>query len=171
MQSQAQVNEAYAKLNSAHRALLQSVNDLSTAKEQLNALKNSYNETEYTPNSWTAFTTSDAYQNVANVLDGNNLTAIKSATQALLDKADNTLQRRGDLTKLNELLASIEKLNASDYTPASYEALQKVVDKAKAMVADVANATDAAIEAMVQELTAAVERPNKILCNRPKVTV
>ena len=171
VQSQAQVNEAYAKLNSAHRALLQSVNDLSTAKEQLNALKNSYNETEYTPNSWTTFTTSGAYQNVVSVLAGNNLTAIKAATQALLDKADNTLQRRGDLTKLNELLASIEKLNASDYTAASYEALQDVVKEAKALVADAANATDAAIDAMVQELTAAVENlERKPAPSRPSTT-
>lgn len=157
VQSQAQVNEAYAKLNSAHRALLQSVNDLSTAKEQLNALKNSYNETEYTPNSWTAFTTSDAYKNVATVLAGNNLTAIKAATQALLNEAEQTLQRRGDLTKLHELLASIEKLNASDYTSASYDALQAVVEEAEALVEDADNATDAAIDAMVQKLTAAVE--------------
>ena len=100
--------------------------------------------------------TNTFYQNAA-VLAGNNLTAIKAATQALLDEAEHTLQRRGDLTKLNELLASIEKLNASDYTAASYEALQDVVKEAKALVADAANATDAAIDAMVQKLTAAVE--------------
>lgn len=157
VQSQAQVNEAYALLNSAHRALLNSVNDLATAKEQLTALKNSYQEEDYTSNSWSQFTGSDAYKNVATVLAGNNLTAIKAATQALLDKAEQTLQRRGDLTKLHELLASIEKLNASDYTSASYDALQAVVEEAEALVEDADNATDAAIDAMVQKLTAAVE--------------
>lgn len=157
VQSQAQVNEAYALLNSAHRALLNSVNDLATAKEQLTALKNSYQEEDYTSNSWSQFTGSDAYKNVATVLAGNNLTAIKAATQALLDAAEQTLQRRGDLTKLHELLASIEKLNASDYTSASYDALQAVVEEAEALVEDADNATDAAIDAMVQKLTAAVE--------------
>lgn len=157
VQSQAQVNEAYAKLNSAHRALLNSVNDLATAKEQLTALKNSYQEEDYTSNSWSQFTGSDAYKNVATVLAGNNLTAIKAATQALLNEAEQTLQRRGDLTKLHELLASIEKLNASDYTSASYDALQAVVEEAEALVEDADNATDAAIDAMVQKLTAAVE--------------
>ena len=157
VQSQAQVNEAYALLNSAHRALLNSVNDLATAKEQLTALKNSYQEEDYTSNSWSQFTGSDAYKNVATVLAGNNLTAIKAATQALLNEAEQTLQRRGDLTKLNELLASIEKLNGSDYTTESYEALQKVVEEAEALVEDADNATDAAIDAMVQKLTAAVE--------------
>lgn len=149
VQSQAQVNEAYALLNS--------VNDLATAKEQLTALKNSYQEEDYTSNSWSQFTGSDAYKNVATVLAGNNLTAIKAATQALLNEAEQTLQRRGDLTKLNELLASIEKLNASDYTSASYDALQAVVEEAEALVEDADNATDAAIDAMVQKLTAAVE--------------
>ena len=157
VQSQAQVNEAYALLNSAHRALLNSVNDLATAKEQLTALKNSYQEEDYTSNSWSQFTGSDAYKNVATVLAGNNLTAIKAATQALLNEAEQTLQRRGDLTKLHELLASIEKLNASDYTSASYDALQAVVEEAEALVEDADNATDAAIDAMVQKLTAAVE--------------
>lgn len=157
VQSQAQVNEAYAKLNIAHRALLNSVNDLATAKEQLTALKNSYQEEDYTSNSWSQFTGSDAYKNVATVLAGNNLTAIKAATQALLDAAEQTLQRRGDLTKLHELLASIEKLNASDYTSASYDALQAVVEEAEALVEDADNATDAAIDAMLQKLTAAVE--------------
>ena len=157
VQSQAQVNEAYAKLNSAHRALLNSVNDLATAKEQLTALKNSYQEEDYTSNSWSQFTGSDAYKNVATVLAGNNLTAIKAATQALLNEAEQTLQRRGDLTKLHELLASIEKRNASDYTCASYDALQAVVEEAEALVEDADNATDAAIDAMVQKLTAAVE--------------
>lgn len=157
VESQAQVNEAYALLNSAHRALLYSVNDLATAKEQLTALKDSYQEMDYTPNSWQQFVHSDAYKNVAAVLNGNDLTDIKAATQALLDTAENTLQRRGDLTKLNELLASIEKLTASDYTTASYEALQKVVEEAEALVEDADNATDAAIDAMVQKLTAAVE--------------
>ena len=151
------MNEAYALLNSAHRALLNSVNDLATAKEQLTALKNSYQEEDYTSNSWSQFTGSDAYKNVATVLAGNNLTAIKAATQALLNEAEQTLQRRGDLTKLNELLASIEKLNGSDYTTESYEALQKVVEEAEALVEDADNATDAAIDAMVQKLTAAVE--------------
>ncbi len=157
VQSQAQVNEAYAKLNSAHRALLNSVNDLATAKEQLTALKNSYQEEDYTSNSWSQFTGSDAYKNVAAVLAGNSLNNIKDATQALLDAAEQTLQRRGDITKLNELLASIEKLNASDYTSASYDALQAVVEEAEALVEDADNATDAAIDAMVQKLTAAVE--------------
>lgn len=157
VQSQAQVNEAYALLNSAHRALLNSVNDLATAKEQLTALKNSYQEEDYTSNSWSQFTGSDDYKNVATVLAGNNLTAIKAATQALLNEAEQTLQRRGDLTKLHELLASIEKLNASDYTSASYDALQAVVEEAEALVEDADNATDAAIDAMVQKLTAAVE--------------
>lgn len=157
VESQAQVNEAYALLNSAHRALLYSVNDLATAKEQLTALKDSYQEMDYTPNSWQQFVHSDAYKNVAAVLNGNDLTDIKAATQALLDTAENTLQRRGDLTKLNELLASIEKLNASDYTSASYDALQAVVEEAEALVEDADNATDAAIDAMVQKLTAAVE--------------
>lgn len=157
VQSQAQVNEAYAKLNSAHRALLNSVNDLATAKEQLTALKNSYQEEDYTSNSWSQFTGSDAYKNVAAVLAGNSLNNIKDATQALLDAAEQTLQRRGDLTKLHKLLASIEKLNASDYTSASYDALQAVVEEAEALVEDADNATDAAIDAMVQKLTAAVE--------------
>lgn len=171
VQSQAQVNEAYAKLNSAHRALLNSVNDLATAKEQLTALKNSYQEEDYTSNSWSQFTGSDAYKNVATVLAGNNLTAIKAATEALLDEAEQTLQRRGDLTKLNELLASIEKLNGSDYTTESYEALQKVVEEAEALVEDADNATDAAIDAMVQKLTAAVENlERKPAPSRPSTT-
>lgn len=157
VQSQAQVNEAYALLNSAHRALLNSVNDLATAKDKLTALKESYKEADYTPNSWKLFTASEAYQNVAAVLAGNSLSDIKDATQALLDAAEQTLQRRGDLTKLHELLASIEKLNASDYTTASYDALQAVVEEAEALVEDADNATDAAIDAMVQKLTAAVE--------------
>ena len=157
VQSQAQVNEAYALLNSAHRSLLNSVNDLATAKEQLTALKNSYQEEDYTSNSWSQFTGSDAYKNVAAVLAGNSLNNIKDATQALLDAAEQTLQRRGDLTKLHKLLASIEKLNASDYTSASYDALQAVVEEAEALVEDADNATDAAIDAMVQKLTAAVE--------------
>ena len=157
VQSQAQVNEAYAKLNSAHRALLNSVNDLATAKDKLTALKESYKEADYTPNSWKLFTASEAYQNVAAVLAGNSLNNIKDATQALLNEAEQTLQRRGDLTKLHELLASIEKLNASDYTSASYDALQAVVEEAEALVEDADNATDAAIDAMVQKLTAAVE--------------
>ena len=62
VQSQAQVNEAYALLNSAHRALLNSVNDLATAKDKLTALKESYKEADYTPNSWKLFTASEAYQ-------------------------------------------------------------------------------------------------------------
>lgn len=157
VQSQAQVNEAYALLNSAHRALLNSVNDLATAKDKLTALKESYKEADYTPNSWKLFTASEAYQNVAAVLAGNSLNNIKDATQALLDAAEQTLQHRGDLTKLHELLASIEKLNASDYTSASYDALQAVVEEAEALVEDADNATDAAIDAMVQKLTAAVE--------------
>ena len=157
VQSQAQVNEAYAKLNSAHRALLNSVNDLATAKDKLTALKESYKDADYTPNSWKLFTASEAYQNVTAVLAGNSLNNIKDATQELLDAAEQTLQRRGDLTKLHELLASIEKLNASDYTSASYDALQAVVEEAEALVEDADNATDAAIDAMVQKLTAAVE--------------
>lgn len=155
--SQAIVNEAYAKLNNAYRTLVNSVVTIDAAKLHLNNLLESYQEEAYTANSWTQFISSEAYSDAREALNSNDFEIVKAAVSGLLDEAEQTLQRRGDLTKLHKLLASIEKLNASDYTSASYDALQAVVEEAEALVEDADNATDAAIDAMVQKLTAAVE--------------
>lgn len=157
--TQAEINELYARLNNAHKALLESVTSLSDAKANLKKQLASFVESDYTKSSWAVFVNSEAYLAAVAAQNSNSITAIKQATTDLLDTAEKALTVRGDVSALQAMLNDIANLNENDYTESSFAALRAVVARAQAAITDGASTQE--IQALIGELTQAVEQLEK----------
>lgn len=111
-------------------------------------------EEDYTPDSWAVFENALSAANVINGMDGVSQTEINNAL-ADLNAAIEALQAPADKSDLIAALASLDALKESDYTPASWEALQTPIAKATAVKNNV-SATQEEVDAALGALTMAI---------------
>lgn len=111
-------------------------------------------EEDYTPDSWAVFEDALSAANVINGMDSVSQTEINNAL-ADLTAAIEALQAPADKSDLIAALASLDALKESDYTPASWEALQTPIAKATAVKNNV-SATQEEVDAALGALTMAI---------------
>ena len=111
-------------------------------------------EEEYTPDSWAKFEDALSAARVINGMDGVSQTEINDALAALNEAID-ALQAPADKSDLEAAIAELDDLNESDYTPASWEALQTPIAKAAAVKNNV-SATQQEVDEALAALTMAI---------------
>ena len=121
------------------------------------------NADDYTPATWEAV--AEALENAQAVsADANADQAAVDAALAALNAAVAALAEKADMSELNAAIAAAEALNADDYTPATWAAVEEALENALAVSAD-ANADQASVDAALADLNAAVaaltEKANK----------
>ncbi len=129
--TQSEVIEAYDRLNSTYKKLINSINELSIAKKELQKVIDSYDETLYTKSSWKAFVESEAYTKALEALKGNNIEAVKQSAIDVVEEAKVTLKLSGDTKALETMIKEAEKLNKDDYTSNTYAKLEEALKSAK----------------------------------------
>jgi len=141
------VDAELTALTSAKEALV----DISGLKALVDRFA-STDENAYTPNSYNALAT--MVEEAATVLANKAATKEDVATaKARLEGGYTTLVERADKSELSALITAIGKLNSSNYTETTYEALMNEVTTANTVVAD-HNATVEEVSAAITSLTA-----------------
>ena len=157
--SQTEVNNALANLDAAIKALKAPADktDLAT----LITTVASYNEADYTPNTWAALKVAceDAEEVFANV----------SATQEEVDDANgklnmaiNALAKPGNKTALTAAITSAKALKQADYqvTALTWSVFQNIIGDAEAVVND-PNATQGEVDLALSNLNEKIESLGK----------
>lgn len=157
-----EIASAAATLKDAINALVAKPADktaLASAITEANTLV----KEDYTSASWAKFENALSAANVANGSDGLSQSEINNALNALL-AAIEALELPADKSDLEATLATLDDLKESDYTPASWEALQTPIAKATA-VKNNASATqdevDEALAALNMAINALAKPGNK----------
>ena len=135
-------------------------------KTQLNALiaeVEALDESDYTVATWAAL--EEKLEAAKAVADDATQDVIDAAYDALLE-AKGALVERGDKTALDALIAEVEALDESDYTVATWAALEEKLEAAKAVADDATqDVIDAAYDALFEAKNALVERGDKAELN------
>ena len=128
--------------------------DKTELEKTINQVKE-LNEDEYTSDSWKAL--EEALTTAEEIFAKTNTTQeeVDNATTALKDAINNLVKVTVDKTVLEQTINSTNDLNEKDYTAESWNALQKVLDQAKIVLAD-EDATQEEVDAMVKELQDAI---------------
>ena len=145
--TQAEVDAAYNALKAAYDALAEKA-DL-TQLSALIATVEALEEDKYTAATFAALATPLAN---AKALTAENTQAEVDAAYTALKAAYDALVEKADLTQLSALIATVEALNADDYTNATYAAVKAALDSAKLLTAE---NTQAEVDAAYAELDAA----------------
>lgn len=157
-----QLNQAIQALTKA--AAYTKAAEIAEAKEQLSDLyseytSDAYDETVYTPESWSAF--QKALQNAKTIIDKADA-SLEEVNAALIDiqaaEGDLSLKQeiKVDKTALQAQIASAEGLLSGHYTTVSLDALKAELAKAKEVAAK-ANATQTSVDQATARLKSAVE--------------
>ena len=113
-------------------------------------------EADYTAESWAALQTAlTAAQAVADKADTTQ-EEVDAATTALTEAIAGLAEKEVDKSELEAAISFADKMTEADYTPASWEALQKALDAAKA-VRDKEKPTQEEVDAAATALTEALE--------------
>ncbi len=155
---QATVDAAAADLQTAMDMLVLKIDKSALAAAI--AAAQSKNEEDYTPTSWANAGLADAIATAQDVYDDDNASAQDVADQvtALTDAMD-TLVPKADKTLLIAAVEAAQSKVEADYTPASW--IDADLDSAIAIATDVLNAADAtqaAVDAQVEAVNAAIAR-------------
>ncbi len=165
--TQDEVDYAYQELNVAYSALVEKA-DMTNLSELI-ATVEALNANDYTNATYAALATPLAN---AKALTAENAQADVDAAYDALKAAYDALVRKADLTQLNALIATVEELNAADYTNVTYAALATPLATAKALTAEDAQAdVDAAYDALKAAYDALVRKVDLTQLNALIATV
>ncbi|WP_179393819.1 polysaccharide lyase family 8 super-sandwich domain-containing protein [Lacticaseibacillus absianus] len=150
--AQAAVDTATDKLQAALDALVKAADK--ARLDQTLKTANARQEAAYTPSTWTSFATARQAAQATQADADATQAAVDHATAALAD-ALTALVPRADTQALAQTIQAIGKLAQGDYTPATWQALQAVLARATAQLAD-AEASQAMVDATHQALKQAL---------------
>ena len=126
---QSEINLATEALNEAMAGLI-SVGNIDDLAQKIADIKKEYNGDSYTSTSYQKLT--NAIKKAENAVKSGNITDAEYSTlvKELVDAAAG-LEKRGDFTELNELVAKYENLSDKQYDPFYLEAVERAIQKIK----------------------------------------